>query len=54
MSKNTQTEAPKQKKNTGYRVLAALFFFACVAVLFLPVGTFTSAWVIEQKTLTEH
>ncbi len=51
MSKNTQTEAPKQKTNGGYRFLAALFFLACVVVLFIPVGTFTSAWAIEQKTL---
>ena len=51
MSKNTQTEAPKQGKNVGYRLLAALFFLACVAVLFIPVGAFTSAWAVEQKTL---
>ena len=52
MSKNTQTEATMQK-NVGYRLLAALFFLVCVAVVFLPVGTFTSAWVVEQKTLID-
>lgn len=53
MSKNTQTEAPMQKKNVGYRIIAALFFLACVAVLFLPISTFTSAWVLEEQTLLE-
>lgn len=53
MSKNTKTEAPKEKKNGGYRWVAFLFFAACVATLFLPIGTFTSAWVVEKKTLIE-
>ena len=53
MSKNTNTQAPKQKKNVGYRLVALLFFFASVAVLFLPIGTFTSAWAIEEKTLLD-
>lgn len=51
MSMTTKTEAPKQKKNVGYRLLAALVFIACVAVLFLPISTFTSAWAIEKQTL---
>lgn len=53
MSKTTKTEAPKQKKNVGYRLLAALVFIACVAVLFLPISTFTSAWAIEKQTLID-
>lgn len=53
MSKNTQTEAPKQKSNVGYRLLAALFFLASVAVLFLPINAYTQAWALEVKTLTE-
>ena len=51
MSKKTKTEAPKQKKNVGYRLLAALLLIACVAVLFLPISTFTGAWALEKQTL---
>ena len=53
MSKNTQVEAPMQKKNVGYRIFAALFLLACVAVLFLPIKTFVSAWVLNEQTLLE-
>ena len=51
MSKITKTEAPKQKKNVGYRLLALLLLAACAGILFLPISTFTSAWVVEQKAL---
>ncbi len=53
MSKTTKTEAPKQKKNVGYRLLALLLLAACAGILFLPISTFTSAWVVEQQTLIQ-
>ena len=53
MSKTTKTQAPKQKKNVGYRLLALLLLAACAGILLLPISTFTSAWVIEQKTLLQ-
>ena len=42
-----------QKKNVGYRLLAALVFIACVAVLFLPISTFVGTWAIEKQTLVK-
>ena len=53
MSKTTKTNAPKQKKNAGYRLLALLILAACAGILFLPISTFTSAWVIEKQTLIQ-
>lgn len=53
MSKNTKTNAPKQKKNVGYRLLALVILAACAGILFLPISTFTSAWVIEKQTLIQ-
>ena len=53
MSKTTKTNAPKQKKNAGYRLLALLILAACAGILFLPISTFTSAWVVEKQTLIQ-
>ena len=53
MSKITKTEAPKQKKNVGYRLLALLILAACAGILFLPISTFTGAWVVEKQTLIQ-
>ena len=53
MSKITKTEAPKQKKNVGSRLLGLLLLAVCAGILFLPISTFTSAWVVEQKTLIQ-
>ena len=53
MSKITKTEAPKQKKNVGYRLLALLILAACAGILFLPISTFTSGWVVEKQTLIQ-
>lgn len=53
MSKITKTEAPKQKKNVGSRLLGLLLLAVCAGILFLPISTFTSAWAIEQKTLIQ-
>lgn len=53
MSKITKTEAPKQKKNVGSRLLGLLLLAVCAGILFLPISTFTSAWVVEQQTLIQ-
>lgn len=53
MSMNTNIETPVEKKYTGYKVLVAICLAVCLAALFLPLGTFTSAWKLEQQSLIQ-
>ena len=50
MSRNTMTEATAEKTYLGYRLLSAILFASSLVVLFLPIRTFRSAWVVEEAS----
>ncbi len=49
---NAATAKAPQKKG-GYRVLALLSLLLCVALLILPLSTFTSAWVVTEQSIVD-
>lgn len=51
MSKNTHTEVVAEKTHLAQRLFAAFFFIVCLAVVFLPIKTYTAGWVVKEQSL---